>query len=173
MADNTISTIGSFANQRSSVNLLVPRKKIVTKYKDSMPQNSSVQIESSWSWKSFVTFGIFTIISMITAILVVCLTTPGKRDNPCPIIYKTMPDNLVNQNSRPQSVASGEFNGDGKIDIVVVNTGIDSMTIFFGIGDGKFTNDTQYSTGIGSKPYSVAVGHFNNDNFIDIVVAKN
>ncbi|CAF1295038.1 unnamed protein product, partial [Adineta steineri] len=172
MADNTISSIGSFANQRSSVNLVVTRKKIVTKYKDSMPQNSSVQTESSWSWKSFVAFGIFTTISMITAILVVCLTTPGKRDNPCPIIYKTLPDNLVNQNSRPQSVASGEFNGDGKIDIVVVNTGIDSMTIFFGIGDGKFTNDTQYSTGIGSKPYSVAIGHFNNDNFIDIVIAN-
>jgi hypothetical protein len=83
-----------------------------------------------------------------------------------------MPGKLFNQNSRPRSAAFGDLNGDNKLDIVVANSGIDSMAIFFGNGDGTFSNETTYSTGVDSKPYSIAVGYFNEDNHLDIIVAN-
>ncbi len=76
------------------------------------------------------------------------------------------------QDSRPQSVAVGHLNNDMWIDIVVANSGTDNIGIFRGYGDGTFANQETYSTGSGSQPYSVAVGDFNNDNWLDIAVAN-
>jgi hypothetical protein len=36
----------------------------------------------------------------------------------------------------------------------------------------SFTNEITYSTGLKSSPYSIAVGDFNNDSRLDIVVAN-
>ncbi|CAF1551502.1 unnamed protein product, partial [Adineta steineri] len=74
--------------------------------------------------------------------------------------------------SASHSVAIGDFNNDSRQDIVVTNSGNDNIGVFFGYGNGKFQNQTTYLTGIGSRPQSVAVGDFNNDNYLDIVVAN-
>jgi hypothetical protein len=66
----------------------------------------------------------------------------------------------------------GDFNKDNKLDIVVANSGTDNIDIFFEDDNGTFVNQTTYSTGSGSHPYSVAVSDFNKDNFLDIVVAN-
>ena len=75
-------------------------------------------------------------------------------------------------NSVPSSVAVGDFNNDSRLDVVVVNIGIDNIGIFLGFGNGTFSDQSTYSTGSGSKPYFVAVGYFNNDSQLDIVVAN-
>jgi hypothetical protein len=74
--------------------------------------------------------------------------------------------------SSPYSVAVGDFNGDTQLDIVVANSNSDNVGIFLGYGNGCFANQTTYSTGSDSYPYSVAVGDFNNDTIPDIVVAN-
>ncbi|CAF1481013.1 unnamed protein product, partial [Adineta steineri] len=74
--------------------------------------------------------------------------------------------------SASHSVAIGDFNNDTRQDIVVTNSGNDNIGVFFGYGNGKFQNQTTYLTGIGSRPQSVAVGDFNNDSYLDIVVAN-
>ena len=67
----------------------------------------------------------------------------------------------------------GDFNGDNKLDIVVSNSDINIIIILLNKGDnsGTFQNQTTYS--VGSEPLDVAVGDFNEDNKLDIVVANN
>jgi hypothetical protein len=72
----------------------------------------------------------------------------------------------------PWSLALGDFNGDTQLDIVVVNFADQNVGILFGYGNGLFTHQTTYSTGLNSQPYSVAVGDFNYDTFLDIIVAN-
>jgi hypothetical protein len=74
--------------------------------------------------------------------------------------------------SQPTSIAVADFNNDTLLDIVVANNGTDNLMILFGSGFGTFDSQTTYSTGNGSQPCWVAVGDFNNDNLLDIVVAN-
>jgi hypothetical protein len=83
------------------------------------------------------------------------------------VIYST------GSGSGPHSVATGHFNNDSQLDIVVANFWTNNVGVFIGHGDGNFSNQTTYSTGYDSRPSSVAVGDFNNDNRSDIIVANN
>ncbi|CAF1471689.1 unnamed protein product, partial [Adineta steineri] len=74
--------------------------------------------------------------------------------------------------SDPYAVAVGDFNGDGKIDIVSANEGANNIGIFLNNGDGTFAAQVTYDTGDDSDPYAVAVGDFNGDGKIDIVSAN-
>ena len=38
----------------------------------------------------------------------------------------------------PRSLAAGDFNGDGKLDLAVANSGSDTISILLGVGDGTF-----------------------------------
>ncbi|CAF1561874.1 unnamed protein product [Rotaria magnacalcarata] len=72
--------------------------------------------------------------------------------------------------STPMSIAVGDFNNDSRSDIVAANYDSQTVSIFLGYDNGCFTNQSIYSTGPESYPYFVAVGDFNNDTAIDIVV---
>src|SRR5438105_4652244 len=71
---------------------------------------------------------------------------------------------------RPQSLAVGDFNGDGKADLVVANSSSDSVAVLLGEGDGEFLSAVEY--GSGSYPFFVAVGDFNGDGKSDFAVAN-
>ena len=70
----------------------------------------------------------------------------------------------------PQAVALGDFNRDGKNDVVVVNKGTGNIGILLGNGDGTYAPAVTYT--VGTNPYAVAVGDFNNDTIPDIIVAN-
>jgi hypothetical protein len=76
--------------------------------------------------------------------------------------------------SGPRSVAVGDFNGDGKPDLAVANSdfisGIGSISVLLGNGDGTFQAAVNYAAG--SRPASVAVGDFNGDGRPDLAVAN-
>ncbi|CAF4014366.1 unnamed protein product, partial [Adineta steineri] len=74
--------------------------------------------------------------------------------------------------SNPQSIAVGDVNNDNRLDVIVVNYLGNNVDIFLGLGNGTFTSYASYTTGISSNPYSVAIGHFNDDRWLDIVVAN-
>lgn len=75
--------------------------------------------------------------------------------------------------SFPSSVAIGYLNNDNKLDIAVASYGTDSIKIFFGNENNTFENyQIMISLGISSHPYSISVGDFNADSFLDIVVAN-
>src|SRR5262249_15672987 len=72
--------------------------------------------------------------------------------------------------SGPGSVAVGDFNNDGRIDIAVANFLTNNVGILLGYGNGNFSSQTAYPTGINSYTYWLAVGDFNNDGRSDIAV---
>jgi Bacterial Ig-like domain (group 3)/FG-GAP-like repeat len=63
------------------------------------------------------------------------------------------------------AVAVGDFNGDGKPDLVAVPSGV---SVLLGNGDGTFQSPVTYSTG--SYTVSVATGDFNGDGKPDLAV---
>ena len=72
----------------------------------------------------------------------------------------------------PSGIASGDFNGDGKLDLVVANAGSSfgtTVSVLIGNGDGTFQAPVSYPAG--DEPYSVAVGDFNMDGKLDLIVA--
>lgn len=84
----------------------------------------------------------------------------------------TIGENLIANNSRPKSIVVHDFNNDSKLDTAVANSGTNNIGIFFGQGDGTLSKQVTYSTGTNSQPSSLAVGDFNNDRQMDIVVAN-
>src|SRR5213075_1646407 len=68
-----------------------------------------------------------------------------------------------------------DFNRDGKDDLVVANTSLNSVngsvSVLLGHGDGTFGTATYYP--VGSGPLFVAAADFDNDQNPDVVVANN
>lgn len=77
--------------------------------------------------------------------------------------------------SYPVSISVGDFNQDNNIDIAVRNTQRREEHVFILIGDGygNFIGHGKYITGTDLKLSSVAVGNFNGDYHLDIVIANN
>ncbi|WP_173118323.1 FG-GAP-like repeat-containing protein [Paenibacillus qinlingensis] len=71
----------------------------------------------------------------------------------------------------PNSIVSGHFNDDDKIDLAIANKGTKKVYILHGQGDGTFTSGGEYG-GI-SEPSALATGDFNRDGWEDIAVANN
>jgi len=69
----------------------------------------------------------------------------------------------------PRGVITGDFNGDGKLDLAVSNNGSDSVSILLGIGDGTFSAASNFNTGAG--PRGLVAADFNRDGFLDLAVA--
>ncbi|CAF1020117.1 unnamed protein product [Adineta ricciae] len=78
----------------------------------------------------------------------------------------------IGNNSTPSSFACDDFNGDGLIDIGVVDTYNNQLVLFFGYKDGTFLSTSKYSTGRNSQPYDISVSDVNNDKQVDIIVAN-
>jgi hypothetical protein len=77
----------------------------------------------------------------------------------------------------PLSVAIGDLNGDGRLDLAVANfgdplSGVGTISVFLGNGNGTFSAATQYPTGTGLPgAQSVAIGDLNGDGRLDLAVA--
>jgi hypothetical protein len=71
----------------------------------------------------------------------------------------------------PYAVATADFNGDGKLDLVVPNVSGTTVSILLGNGDGTFQTQTQYQAGY--APIAVGVADFNGDGKLDLAVVNN
>jgi hypothetical protein len=69
--------------------------------------------------------------------------------------------------SAPSSVAVGDFDGDGKLDLAVVEDN-GSVSILLGNGEGTFQASGNYAVGL--SPHGVIVGDFNGDGKLDLAV---
>ncbi|MBB5062877.1 FG-GAP-like repeat-containing protein [Granulicella mallensis] len=73
--------------------------------------------------------------------------------------------------AQPESIATGDFNGDGIPDLAVANAGANTITILLGNGDGTFKSAADLQTGSG--PFTVVAGDFNRDGHVDLAVILN
>ena len=67
----------------------------------------------------------------------------------------------------PVAVAIGDFNGDGKPDLAVANSGSDNVSILLNKGDGTFQSAMNFTTG--PSPAVLATGDYNGDHRLDLV----
>jgi hypothetical protein len=70
----------------------------------------------------------------------------------------------------PQSVAVGDFNGDGKADLVTANSGSSTVSVLLGTGDGTFAAAPNSPIPLAGQPSFVAAGDFNHDGKLDLAV---
>ena len=88
-------------------------------------------------------------------------------DNPTWNSFATATTSGVNV--APVSVATGDFNSDGKLDVATANADSASVSILLGTGGGMFAPATNIS--VGAFAYAVATADFNGDGKLDLAVA--
>lgn len=86
----------------------------------------------------------------------------------------TVKGTLTSGLSNPYSVAVGDFNGDGKLDLAVVDRGASADAVFFysGNGDGTFQAPVSVSLGVSAAANQIVAADFNKDNHLDVAVSE-
>jgi hypothetical protein len=76
--------------------------------------------------------------------------------------------------SAPRGIAAADFDGDGKIDLILVNQSNNTAFVYNnqGIAGAPFPNGQSYSLTTSSSPGFVAVGDFNGDGRPDVVISN-
>jgi VCBS repeat protein len=73
---------------------------------------------------------------------------------------------VLDTGKEPSFLVTDDFDIDGNLDLVVLNSGEHTMSVYKGKGDGSFKDQVQYKTG--ADPICLAVADFNSDGFKDI-----
>src|SRR6266540_926889 len=78
----------------------------------------------------------------------------------------------------PRSIATGDFNGDGRLDLATANFSGHNVSILLNSGAGAFGTPINSApilrpeTGLLVMPYAIATGDFNRDGKLDVVTAN-
>jgi len=67
-------------------------------------------------------------------------------------------------------IVAADFNGDGKLDLAVTDSGNNTVIVLLGNGDGTFGAPT--TVPVGSNPGPIVAADFNNDGKLDLAVAN-
>lgn len=73
---------------------------------------------------------------------------------------------VLDTGKEPSFLVTEDFDIDGNLDLVVLNSAEHTMSVYKGKGDGNFMEQVQYKTG--ADPICLAVADFNSDGFKDI-----
>ena len=71
--------------------------------------------------------------------------------------------------TRPKAIASGDFDRDGRADLIVANRNSATVRVLLGQGDGTFS--PRPPVGVGGSAVHVITGHFDSDDLLDAAVA--
>jgi len=98
---------------------------------------------------------------LLTAFLPLCPTTGVAVEFATPVSYPV--------GTSPTAVVIADFNGDGKVDLAVANSGSGNVSILLGNGDGTYKPAVNFDAGM-ATPTSIEVADFNNDGIQDLAV---
>jgi hypothetical protein len=68
------------------------------------------------------------------------------------------------------AIVTGDFNGDGKLDLAMTDETGNAVVVLLGNGDGTF--QSPITIAVGNGPAAMVVGDFNNDGKLDIATAN-
>src|SRR5206468_3075119 len=81
-------------------------------------------------------------------------------------MFSQAPGSPVAVGSAPRSVAAGDWNGDGRLDLATANLNSNNVTILLGNGPGGLSHARGSPVAVGSDPFSVAAGDLNGDGLL-------
>ena len=72
----------------------------------------------------------------------------------------------------PTDIGTGDFNGDGNLDIAIANHGVKLVTVLLGNGKGQFSfaPGSPFTVESNPHPHGIAVADFNGDKKLDIAI---
>ena len=73
-------------------------------------------------------------------------------------------------NYDPLDLVKGDFNNDGKLDIVSVHGGTNQISVLLGTGNGTFNNYSSYTTAYGGR--SIVAADINTDGKLDVAMVN-
>ena len=68
--------------------------------------------------------------------------------------------------NKPSSITVADFNGDGRLDLVVTNESDDTVSVVLSRPDGSFAPKVDYT--VGTAPVALVSGDFNGDHILDL-----
>ena len=71
----------------------------------------------------------------------------------------------------PWGLAAADLNGDGKSDLVAVNSGSNTVTLLVNEGKGTFQGHSDLAGGTGTVPFTVAIADLGADHIPDLAVS--
>jgi hypothetical protein len=84
--------------------------------------------------------------------------------------FRATPGSPVKAGGEPFSVASADFNGDGKSDLAVANNTSNNVTVLLGNGSGGFSAAPGSPVGVAGGPLGVTAADLNGDSKVDLAV---
>jgi hypothetical protein len=112
---------------------------------------------------------------LIVIVTLTVFATPGSAQT---VSFRPAAGSPVAIGGRLSSIAAADFNGDGRLDVAVVNGQQNTVAVFLGSGNGTFSPGPQspftVNGGIlsGSVPTAIAVGDLNADGHPDLAITN-
>ena len=112
---------------------------------------------------------IFTPDANYSGVASFAYTISDAASPPAPGMFGTQ--TVATVGTSPYALATGDFNGDGKLDVLVANSGSNTVSYLAGNGDGTYAPKQDLT--VGGTPVAISTGDINHDGKLDFVVANN